>query len=269
MPYKYYPATIYDEVLVTDILKKFKFTDAFKRSTLVDTYIIKEEDTPESLAHLLYGDAKLSWIILSLNSMTDRNLDWPFSSLSFDRHIENQYPGSCIFILDEKITFTLSDAKYFVVSNDRYDILSVDRNYNKIRTTTVVPLSVTPNDTINFYDINGILLKQTTIDKVVYEDEFAVHHFEIDEEYADPRNLAAINGATLIKTYILGSSEQYVVRNFTHEININDQKRNIILILPSQKNAVISKIKKLFSQIDKKANILDIAGNITVGDVSE
>ena len=43
-----FPATIYENKLVTDILKKVKFTDGFKKSLYVENYTVKEEDTPES-----------------------------------------------------------------------------------------------------------------------------------------------------------------------------------------------------------------------------
>jgi len=268
MPYNYYPVTIYNDILVTDILKKFKFSDEFKKSTFVENYVIKDEDTPESLAYYLYGDATLSWLILSLNSISDRNNDWPMDYASFERMLDDKYPGSCVFLEDSKIDFVLSDAVRFVVSGDDYNIVKTDRSFNKITTDTVLPLSVNTGDTVTFYNSSDEILKQTTLDRVVYEEEYSVHHFEYENEYFDPRDFDQ-QYSTIIRRYVLGFGEEYLITNKTYEQTQNDKKRDIILILPEYKDTVISNIRKLFNVSDKNSNIVDIKNKTTIGDISE
>ena len=44
-----------------------------KTNTLLfDTYEVKEGETPESIAHKLYGDTELHWIVLMMNNVVDR-----------------------------------------------------------------------------------------------------------------------------------------------------------------------------------------------------
>lgn len=269
MPYNYYPVTIYDGMLVTDILKKFKFSDAFKNSYYVENYVIKNEDTPESLAYYLYKDALLSWLVLSLNSISDRNNQWPLDEQSFDRMIEDRYPGSSVFLQDSKITFALSDAVKFVVSGDEYNIIKTDRTFNKIVTDSVLPLSVTTGDTVTFYDKSNNVLKITTLDRVVYEDEFSVHHFEDEGEYTDAREYFQQWQSTLINRYVIGFAEEYVVTNRSYEQNVNDSKRDILLILPEHKDTVVSNIRKLFDVSNKNTNIIDIQSRAIIGDIKE
>ena len=269
MPYNYYPVTIYEGILVTDILKKFKYSDEFRNSSYVESYLIKDEDTPESLAYYLYGDATLSWLILSINSISDRNSEWPMDYSAFERLIDYKYPGSSIFLEDTKLNFVLSDAVKFVVSGDEYNITKTDRTFNKIVTDVVLPLSVQTGDTVSFYDSENNLLKTTTLDRVVYEDEYSVHHFENQGQYFDPRDYDEEEQSTLIRRYVLGFAEEYLITNKRYEELLNDKKRDIVLILPEYKDVVISKIRKLFNVNNKNNNVLDVESRATIGDISE
>jgi len=269
MPYNYYPVTIYEGILVTDILKKFKYSDEFRNSSFVESYLIKDEDTPESLAYYLYGDATLSWLILSINSISDRNSQWPMDYGAFERLIDYKYPGSSIFLEDTKLNFVLSDAVKFVVSGDEYSITKTDRTFNKIVTDVVLPLSVQTGDTVSFYDSQDNLLKTTTLDRVVYEEEYSVHHFENEGQYFDPRDYDEEEQSTLIRRYVLGFAEEYLITNKTYEQLLNDKKRDIVLILPEYKDVVISKIRKLFNVNNKNNNVLDVESRATIGDISE
>ena len=46
---------------------------------------------PEHLAHKLYGDAELHWIILLINNITDVYRDWPMSYTNFLRFVTDKY----------------------------------------------------------------------------------------------------------------------------------------------------------------------------------
>ena len=271
MPYNYFPATVYNEILVTDILKKFKMSDRAKNSTAVENYRVKEEDTPESLAYLLYRDTTFSWIVLMMNDITDRNNEWPYSYQTMVNLIDSKYPTSSVFLFDSDITFTLSDSTHFVVDGDEYPIQTVDRNFNKIVTTTKLPLSVVKGDTIRFYN-EQTLLKTSTIRRVVYEDEFSVHHFQDDNGlYLDPRETVDGSEYTEQQTYLYhyinnenGGGDEYRITNKDYEFKINDDKRNILLLLPEYKDAFLSNISRLFVNLDKKSNIVEELDNLTI-----
>ena len=58
---------------VTNLLRRVGMRAKLKSNTLLyDTYNVKEGETPEIIAHKLYGDAQLHWIILLINDITDR-----------------------------------------------------------------------------------------------------------------------------------------------------------------------------------------------------
>ena len=58
---------------------------------LYDTYNVKEGETPEIIAHKLYGDAQLHWIILLINDITDRYHQWPMSGGQFLDYLNDKY----------------------------------------------------------------------------------------------------------------------------------------------------------------------------------
>ena len=58
---------------------------------LFDTYEVKEGETPEMIAHKLYGDSNLHWIILMINEVTDRYHQWPMTVPQFLDFINDKY----------------------------------------------------------------------------------------------------------------------------------------------------------------------------------
>lgn len=262
MPYEYFPATMYDGILVTDILKKFRIADKIKKTVAVENYTVKEEDSPETLAYLLYGDTTLSWVVLMLNEIKDRNSEWPYTQHTLNKIINEKYGGSSLFLRDADINFNLSKATRFVVGSESYDIKSIDRNLNKIVTSSVLPLSVTQGDSIVFFNQNQTLhTGSKTIRKVVYEDRFSLHHFEENNYMLDPRGMRVSVPYNEIQTYlykyIIGDQQDYVVSNFQYELNLNDSKRDILLLNPDYLQLFLSNIKRLFQNSNKNINVLD------------
>ena len=58
---------------------------------IYDTYDIVSGDTPESLAHKMYGDSELHWVILITNDITDRYHQWPMYEQQFNTYINEKY----------------------------------------------------------------------------------------------------------------------------------------------------------------------------------
>ncbi len=77
---------------VTNLLRRVGMRAKLKSNTLLyDTYNVKEGETPEIIAHKLYGDAQLHWIILLINDITDRYHQWPMSGGQFLDYINDKY----------------------------------------------------------------------------------------------------------------------------------------------------------------------------------
>ena len=77
---------------VTNLLRRVGLrTKVRTNSLLYDTYDVKEGETPEMIAHKLYGDTELHWIILLINELTDRYHQWPMTTPQFLDFINDKY----------------------------------------------------------------------------------------------------------------------------------------------------------------------------------
>jgi len=93
-----FPLIPYDSVgngefkLVTNLMKRVALRSKVRTNALLyDTYDVKEGETPEMLADKLYGDSNLHWIIMYVNSITDRYHQWPLSTPQFLAFVNDKY----------------------------------------------------------------------------------------------------------------------------------------------------------------------------------
>jgi len=77
---------------VTNLLRRVGMRAKLKTNTLLyDTYDVKEGETPEMIAHKLYGDTELHWVILLVNDITDRYHQWPMTGGQFLDYLNDKY----------------------------------------------------------------------------------------------------------------------------------------------------------------------------------
>ena len=98
MYFSSFPKIVYDSKgqgepkVVTNLLRRVAIRSKVKDTTMFyDTYDIKNGDTPESLAHKLYDDPELHWVILLVNDITDRYHQWPMYEQQFNTYINEKY----------------------------------------------------------------------------------------------------------------------------------------------------------------------------------
>ena len=93
-----FPVIAYDSVgngdfkLVTNLMKRVALRSKVRANVLLfDTYDVKDGETPEFIAHKLYDDSNLHWVIMYVNSITDRYHQWPLSSSQFLAFVNDKY----------------------------------------------------------------------------------------------------------------------------------------------------------------------------------
>ena len=98
MYFKNFPTIPYDATgtgefkSVKNLLRRVGLRAKVKTNTMLyDAYDVKNGETPESLAHKLYGDSELHWVILLVNNITDRFHDWPMSESQFIKFVNDKY----------------------------------------------------------------------------------------------------------------------------------------------------------------------------------
>lgn len=99
--FNYFPKTIYNTVdngeteTVTNLTTKFSFADDFKDNTAIFyKYAVTDGETPEMLAHKIYGSSERHWIILAFNDIYNPTIDWPIEQRNLNDIIDIKYTGS-------------------------------------------------------------------------------------------------------------------------------------------------------------------------------
>jgi len=77
---------------VKNLLRRVGIRAKVKSNTMLyDTYDVKNGETPESIAYKLYDDARLHWVVLLVNDITDRYHQWPLSYIQFNKYVSEKY----------------------------------------------------------------------------------------------------------------------------------------------------------------------------------
>jgi len=98
MYFAQFPLINYDAVgngntkIVTHLLQRVALhSKVDSMATIYDVYDVKNGETPEMVAHKLYGDAEYHWIVLLVNNITDRYHQWPMNNRQFLAHLAERY----------------------------------------------------------------------------------------------------------------------------------------------------------------------------------
>lgn len=77
--------------LTTRIQTKISESDLDKLCFL---YSIQDHETPESIAHKVYGDPHLNWVILYINNIVNMYEMWPLSEVELEAYCQRIYGSS-------------------------------------------------------------------------------------------------------------------------------------------------------------------------------
>ena len=98
--FKYFPIIGYDVrgtkndinvQSITNILTRVRKKLEIVNTAFFEQYFVQDGDTPESLAHQVYGDSELHWIILYGNYMTNPYYDWPLTYFDLQKFVNKKY----------------------------------------------------------------------------------------------------------------------------------------------------------------------------------
>ena len=118
MYFKNFPTIIYDSEGigefkdVKNLLRRVGLRATTRGDVLLfDTYDVKNGETPESIAHKLYGDSELHWIVMLVNNITDRYHDWPMNFSQFNAYLRDKY-------VDSDGNSTASDVHHYEIEQE-------------------------------------------------------------------------------------------------------------------------------------------------------
>lgn len=201
-----------NQQIVTNILARSTFLrEVAENVDIAYEYQVTDEDTPEVIAHKIYGSAERSWIILLFNKIINPFYDWPLKNDVLDNYIFNKYGQT--------------------IDQARDTIHHYEKRVKKVSTYQGVTLEEsTEISRIGEYDINfgtNVITPAplpTTADTEVIVSTETLNY----------------------TTYILTLTTSYrAVSNYTYEFEENEKKRAIKLLEPAYVQRVEDEFKEL------------------------
>ena len=258
--FRNFPLTYYDVVgdgnyyLTVDLLRRFRIRDTIKYSTeYYFMYPVADLDTPEIVAHKIYGDVDHHWVVLMMNDIVDPRFDWVLSQLNLNAFVENKYPDECLFV------WNIAAKKNFIPNEIITDSIG--------NTATVARWSPTYRRLETAID--GGFAEGTTITgstsgctaivrRRVLENPDAMHHLT---DGADASLTATIldpydTDNNYLSGYIVGGIETNAVTNRNYEEAVNEDKRNIRILHPNYLDQILTDAKTVLSRSSARTDIL-------------
>lgn len=178
--------------LVTNLLQRSAFLKEVADNTAIAyEYQIADGDTPEIIAHKLYGDSNRHWIILLFNKLINPLYEFPLSGLAFEKYVTNKHgltlaqTLSIVYVTRKVIQKTLT--QYGVVkyrTTEKYEMSSLQADFDTGETTYLpsvnigVPYPVVAESFVQSFD-DG-----TTLTQVVTLEALSFYEYEVEQNEA-------------------------------------------------------------------------------------
>ena len=93
-----FPSMLYDPAgdgsakVITNIMKRVRVRANMKKEVvMLDTYAVKENETPEIVADKHHGSPYYHWVVMLLNDISDINHDWVKSTRQMQKYLLSKY----------------------------------------------------------------------------------------------------------------------------------------------------------------------------------
>jgi len=218
--FKHFPKTFYspDEDStgldsVTNIISRFTLSSSLiDNSNLFYPYDVQDTDTPEIIAHKMYGNVERHWIILSLNRIIDPQWDWPLKHDTLINYINNKYTANA--------NTGQTGIRW---AQDENNI----KNYYKVVTRTITDNSSTRETIGRTRDVQKFIVDANTYANV-----------------GATTNEYTLNNGTLVTETVSKETESY----YTYEFNENESKRSIRILKPELVPDLDKEFKRVFNK---------------------
>jgi len=118
--------------LCTDIMSRVRIRASMKKEiVMLDTYAVKENETPEIVADKHHGSPYYHWVVMLLNDISDVNHDWVKSTRQLQKYLTDKYTEAQLAETHHfEISQTSGDTTTKIeVENSTYPSASIVTNY--------------------------------------------------------------------------------------------------------------------------------------------
>lgn len=200
---------------VTNILARSNFLkEIIDNTSIYYEYQMKDTDTPEIIADKLYGDPNRHWIILLFNKITNPQYEFPLEPVALENYIQNKYSQ------------TIEQSQAAI------------HHYE---------LRVTKKESYNGFVTDEKIEKYTVSDKTVNFTTGALGNRSVPgtaDTYIDQGTETFNMGGGKVITI---NQRVYAISNYTYEIELNEDRRNIRLLDKLYINQIENEFRGLMS----------------------
>lgn len=215
--------------VVRNIFLRAVFTNELKDNySLYDEYDIVDGETPEIVAHKVYGNSNLHWIILLLNDIIDPRYDWIISQNNLLEYVKAKYGVDSVNAIHH-----YEDASGNIVNGN---VIANAATFGNIDAGDVVYNN--SNEGVGYV---ASKLSSTAIVLVVTKGGFVASDVVSD-------NIAGENGVTLTATQPIPSITP--VTNYIYEERLNETRRRIKLLKPQYVQQVITEFESKMAEVN-------------------
>ena len=269
-----------------NIIAKANFlSETVNNTSIFYEYSVKDGERPEDIAAKMYKDPQKHWIVLLSNNITDPQYDWVLSMRAFEDYVNKKY-SSITFALNPSETFntsyTVGETVYQGSSIDKADCVgTVVSSNNTAKTLTIkfadqvfannanvtgASSSVTHkvvgitynNDGYNwasntnyYFQVTEIASNNADFKKITTKYQVSANDYNWSTDSIIVRN----TNTSYSNTYVLVDGSSLTVNTtiapvsyYDHELNLNEEKRNIIIIKPTFVPSIENELRKLMSK---------------------
>lgn len=202
--FTYFPKTVYNLEgsksldVITNLTSSFSFdANILENAVSYYEYSVPDGETPEIVAHKVYGDVEKHWVILKMNGIVDVKTDWPIEQRMLDNVVHTKYKTASI--LDGLAWAKANNHSYYKIETRLFP-LTREKTETKIQITAAAYANLT----------------------------------------ASSSNYTLSDGNALTV-----SVDKTVITYYEHEVELNDDKRNIKIL----RNEFISEVDREFIRV--------------------
>jgi hypothetical protein len=155
----YYPKIEYSNETSVNITVRARIKEAvLQKSAITYDYVIRENDTPESISTKYYGNPNFVWCIYYTNNIFNPIFDWSLSSKNFIKFIEKKYGSLSLAQNVNNIVqyeyLDIDSKKTFIIDKLTYEsYLNQDDKKNFVKPVTAFDYEFRVNEMKKFIKI--------------------------------------------------------------------------------------------------------------------
>lgn len=273
-------------VLATNIIAKVNFlAETSNNTSIYYRYSVKDGERAEDIANKMYGSPYKHWIILLSNNIVDPQYDWVMSMNSFEEYVNKKY-SSITFNLNPSESYASSytngeqvyqgssyadaDCIGTVVSSNNTNKTLTINFANEVFANAANVTGATSNvthqvvgitynndgfqwasNTTSHYQVTEV--SYNSFDKIKKVNKYQIsekdYNFSTNTVFSRSTNTSYSNNYSLVDgtTYTVETTIAPVTY-YDYELDLNEQKRNIIIIKPEFVSTIENQLKSLMSR---------------------